>query len=386
MVRMKICMFTSSFLPTIGGLQYQVKWLAEGIAEQGEEIYLLTPNNASAYIEQKNGYPKNVNLNFRSVSPTNPKSHFVNVFKLRNAIAEIKPDIIHLHSALPDGLYGILANSFKKIPLIITSHGADVVKIKEIDYGYRLNPVYSLLIRCTLKACDKHTVVSDAMIKYASDAGSVYDDVIVIPNGAPPRKYVSEEKINEIREKYGISPDEKTLLTLSGMRPMKGLEYLLRAMPEILRENHNTRLIMTGKGECTGQFERLVNKLNIAKKVNFVGFIQEEEKLALIKLCDIFCMPSVFEPFGIVLLEASQFERAIVASNVGGIPDIIEDGKTGLLVPPKKPNEISKAINLLLLDEDLRLRLGKEAGKVVKEFDMKNIADRYISLYKEVIR
>ena len=376
---MKICMFTSSFLPTIGGLQYQVKWLAEGIAEQGGEIYLLTPHNVSAYIEIKNNeYPKNINLNFG-------KNYLQNIIKLRRTLKQINPDIIHTHAVIPDGLYVLLARGLSKTPLIITSHGIDIVKIKEINYGYRLNPVYSLIIKGVLKRCDEHVVVSNAMVKYASDAGSSKDKITMIPDGIPPKKNVSIEKINEVIKKYKIATDEKILLTLSGMRPIKGLEYLLRAMPKVLKENQNTRLIMACKGRYTTYLETLIGNLKIEDKVEFVGFVQGEEKLALIKLCDIFCMPSLFESFGITLLEASQFEKAIVASNTGGIPEIVESGKTGLLVPPKNLDEISKAINLLLADETLRTKLGKEAKKNVERFDVKKIANKYISLYKEMI-
>jgi glycosyltransferase involved in cell wall biosynthesis len=379
-------MFTSSFLPTIGGLQFQVKWLAEEIARQGEEVYLLTPKDAGKYIDkQQNDLPKNVDLNF-DTSSVRVKRYLCNTLKLLKAINKIKPDIIHVHCALPDGLYMVLAKFLQKTPLVITSHGADVVKIKEISYGYRLNPIYSLIIRSVLQLCDTHVLVSDAMIKYAHDAGSSNDKIAVIPNGIPPRKFVSEEKVNEVREKYGISPDEKILLTLSGMRPMKGLKYLLRAMPEILEENPNTRLIMAAKGRYMTYLKSLISNLNMRHGVKFLGFVHEEEKIALIKLCDIFCLPSVFEPFGIVLLEAMQFEKSIVASNAGGPPEVIENEKNGLLVPPKSPEAISKAINLLLADENLRTKLGKEASKHVKTFDIKNIAKKYISLYRETIK
>ena len=378
---MRICMFTSSFLPVIGGLQYQVKWLAEGIAEQGEEVYLLTPQDANSYIDQKkNGFPKNINLNLN-------KNHLLNILKVRKAINEIKPDIIHTHSALPDGLYATLANSFKGIPLIITSHGADVIKIKEINYGYRLNPIFSLIIKNILKRLNKHVVVSDAMIKYALDAGSSKDKIAVIPNGIPPKENVSEEKVNEVREIYGISPDEKILLTFSGMRPIKGLDYLITAMPMILKEHPESRLIMACRGEGYEHYlEGLIKNLNLKNGVSFIGFVQGEEKLALMESCDVFCLPSLMESFGIVLLEAMQFEKPIVASDTGGISEVIENARTGILVPPKRADELYKAINLLLTDKKLRERIGKNAGKRVRRFDIRKIANSYISLYEEVTK
>jgi len=374
---MKICMFTSSFLPTIGGLQYQVKWLAEGIAEQGEEIYLLTPNDASAYIEQKNDYPKNVNLTFG-------KSHFSNIIKFRKVIQQIKPDIIHAHTIIPDGFYVLLARGLSKTPLIITSHGIDIVKIKEINYGYRLNPIYSLIIKGILKRCDKHVVVSNAMIKYASDAGSSHDKIVVIPNGIPSRKEVAEEKVELIKEKYNLQ-DNYCILTLSGMRPIKGLEYLIRALPIVLKE-HNVHLLMACKGEYEAYIKALIEKFNLSKHITFLGFVSGEEKLALLKACDIFCIPSVFESFGIVILEAMQYGKPVIASEAGGMPEIIDNGKNGLLVPPKEPKKLADAICLLLDDENLRRTLGREAERSVNKYSIENVARRYIEIYEEVLR
>ena len=374
---MKICMFTSSFLPTIGGLQYQVKWLAEGIAEQGEEIYLLTPNDASAYIEQKNDYPKNVNLTFG-------KSHFSNIIKFRKVIQQIKPDIIHAHTIIPDGFYVLLARGLSKTPLIITSHGIDIVKIKEINYGYRLNPIYSLIIKGVLKRCDKHVVVSNAMIKYASDAGSSHDKIVVIPNGIPSRKEVAEEKVELIKEKYNLQ-DNYCILTLSGMRPIKGLEYLIRALPIVLKE-HNVHLLMACKGEYEAYIKALIEKFNLSKHITFLGFVSGEEKLALLKACDIFCIPSVFESFGIVILEAMQYGKPVIASEAGGMPEIIDNGKNGLLVPPKEPKKLADAICLLLDDENLRRTLGREAERSVNKYSIENVARRYIEIYEEVLR
>ncbi len=374
---MKICMFTSSFLPTIGGLQYQVKWLAEGIAEQGEQIYLLTPNDASACIEIKDEYPKNINLNFG-------KSYLQNIMNLRRTLKQINPDIIHAHTIIPDGFYVLLARGLSKTPLIITSHGIDIVKIKEINYGYRLNLVYSLIIKGVLKRCNKHIVVSNAMIKYASDAGSSHDKIVVIPNGIPPRKEVAEEKVELIKEKYNLQ-DNCCILTLSGMRPIKGLEYLIRALPIVLTK-HNVHLLMACRGEYEAHIKALIEKFNLSKHITFLGFVSGDEKLALLKACDIFCIPSVFESFGIVILEAMQYGKPVVASEAGGMPEIIDNGKNGLLVPPKESKKLADAICLLLDDENLRRTLGREAERSVNKYSIEIVAQKYIKVYEEVLR
>ena len=384
---MKICMLTSSFLPTIGGMQMQAKWLAEGIAEQGEEVYLLTPNDTTYYIDQKeNGFPKNINLNFKDISPINLKGHVANIFKLRKAISKINPDIIQAFSPLPDGLYVILTRCHKKIPLIVRSHGEDIVKIKEINYGYRLNPIYSNIIKFVLKRCDRHVCNSDATIRYALEAGSSKEKIRKIHNCIPPPRELKEREIEKIREKYKTFSDGKIILTLSGMRTLKGLDYLIKAMPEVLKEHPSTHLILTSKGEEYEKYLRnLIKKLGIERGVTFAGFVAGDEKHALLKISDIFCIPSVYDSFPTAILEAMQYGTAIVASNVGGIPEAIENGKTGLLTPPKNPSELSMAINLLVSDDKMRERIGIEAKETVKEFSIQNIAKEYINLYGQAI-
>ena len=379
MVRMKICMFTSSFLPTIGGLQYQVKWLAEGIAEQGEEMYLLTPNDASAYIEQKNGFPKNVNLAFG-------KSHFLNIIKVRKAIQHIKPDVVHVPSVIPDGFYAVIATFSMNVPIVITSHGIDIVTIKEIGYGYRLNPIYAMIIKAVLRRCNKHVVVSESMMPFAIDAGSSMDRLCKIHDIAPPgKRNISTQAIEKVRKKYNIN-NSKTILTLSGMRPIKGLEYLIRAMPIILEKNPDTRLLMTCRGEYGEHIRNLVLKMGIQDNVDFIGFIEGEEKDVLTCICDVFCMPSLYESFGIAILDVMQYGTAVVASDTGGIPEIIENGENGLLCKPKDHVQLAESINALLEDTELNRRIGAAGKSSMHRFDVERISDEYISIYEGVVK
>jgi len=372
-------MFTSSFLPTIGGLQYQVKWLAEGIAEHGEQVYLLTPNDASAYIEQKNGFPKNVNLEFG-------KSHFLNIIKVRKAIQHIKPDVVHVPSVIPDGFYAVIATFSMNVPIVITSHGIDIVTIKEIGYGYRLNPIYAMIIKAVLRRCNKHVVVSESMMPFAIDAGSSMDRLCKIHDIAPPgKRNISTRAIEKVRKKYNIN-NSKTILTLSGMRPIKGLEYLIRAMPIVLEKNPDTRLLMTCRGEYEDHIRNLVLKMGMQDNVDFIGFIEGEEKDVLTCICDVFCMPSLYESFGIAILDVMRYGTAVVASDTGGIPEIIENGKNGLLCKPKDHVQLAESINALLEDTELNRRIGVAGKSSMHRFNVERISDEYITIYEEVVK
>ena len=170
------------------------------------------------------------------------------------------------------------------------------------------------------------------------------------------------------------------------MRPIKGLEYLIRAMPIILEKNPDTRLLMTCRGEYEDYIRNLVLKMGIRDNVDFIGFIEGEEKDVLTCICDVFCMPSLYESFGIAILDVMQYGTAVVASDTGGIPEIIENGKNGLLCKPKDHVQLAESINALLEDTELNGRIGAAGESSMYRFDVERISDEYISIYEKVVK
>ena len=190
----------------------------------------------------------------------------------------------------------------------------------------------------------------------------------------------------KIRERYGISPQDYVLLSLSGIRPIKGIEYLVKAMPKILKFFPDTKLILACKGEEYEKYIRdIVNSLKLEQNVKFIGFVTDEiEKLCLIRTCDIFCQPSLLEAFGLAILEAMREGKVVVASIPGGI-NIIDDGKNGLLVPPRNPESFADAVIKVLSNKEFRKRIEDSAMEDIKEFDIQRTAEQYISLYKALV-
>jgi len=378
---MKVCMISSSFLPTIGGLQFQVKWLAEELANRGIEIYLLSYSDGEKFIDiQKSGFPKFINMNDRN--------SFLRFIKLYKIIREISPDILHIHMAemIAFEISVLKTFGFIKLPFLITSHGMDIMVDKEINYGFRLKLINSLAIKYMLSKSSRHVIVGKSMRRFALDAGSKSNKILEINNGIPTRKNVSPDALNEVKHKYQIFPNENILLSLSGLRPLKGLEYLFRAMPIILGKCPNTRLLLACKGRGYEKYLRdLVKKLGIEKNVNFIDFIQGEEKYALIKLCDVFCKPSLLEACSVAILEAMQQGKVVVASVPGG-RDIITHDRNGLLTKPKDVSDIAEKIIKILTDRNLKARIERQAEEDVKKFAIQKTAQEYISLYYEVCK
>src|SRR3989338_3384241 len=231
-VDMRICMISASFLPVVGGVQFQVKYQAEAIAREGVELFFLSYADGQQFLNKtNNGFPEFVRLN--------KKNPIIGTFELFRLIKKISPDVIHVQSAEMQAfqiaflkLLGLIQQ-----PFIITSYGVDIMTSEEIGYGFRLKSHLNLIIRFILRKAAKHVIIGKLMQKFALEAGSAPDKIIEINNAISlEKKEISEEKSSLILEKFNITPETTLLFSLSGMRSLKGLEYLVQAMPLIIKK------------------------------------------------------------------------------------------------------------------------------------------------------
>ena len=188
------------------------------------------------------------------------------------------------------------------------------------------------------------------------------------------------------------STSVKTILFVGRLIERKGVEYLIQAMPYVLRKV-KARLVIVGEGHRRPFLEELVAREGLKDVVQMVGKVSEESLKRWYEICDVFVLPAVVdskgdtEGLGVVLLEALSYGKPVVASNVGGIPDIVIDGQTGLLVPEKDPKALGDAIVYVLTHEHFSQRLGEKGRKYVEEqFGWEKITDKLIDLYRNAIR
>ncbi|MEK7658895.1 MAG: glycosyltransferase family 4 protein [Patescibacteria group bacterium] len=372
-------MISASFLPATGGVQFQVKYLSEALAEKGVELFLLSFNDGKRFLNKKsNGFPVLIKLDNKGI--------IYGTIELWRKIKEISPDVIHVHSAETQAFQIAFLKTFGfiKQPFIITSHGVDIMIQPEINYGFRLRPFINPIIRFILKKSAKHVIVGGCMKKYALDAGSKPEKIIEINNGVPLlKKEISAENVASVLNKFKIGT-EPVLFSLSGMRPLKGIEYMVKAMPKIIKEFPSAKLILSGRLNKFGkQIKDLVDSMNLEKNIQFVGVIEdEEEKLILLRRADIFCKPSLLEACSVAIIEALKEGKAIVASIPGGI-DIINDNVNGLLVKVKDSDDFAAKVINILKDNNLRKKIELGAEERAKFFDIEKIAIQYISLYEK---
>lgn len=202
-------------------------------------------------------------------------------------------------------------------------------------------------------------------------------DIKVIPNGIDLKEWNIKEKI-ELKGEFNIA-------FWGILHPLKGVDKLIKAFS--LCNNINTHLYIVGDGSFKKNYEELVNSLGLKKKVTFTGYLNHEKLSILANSVDFCVFPSLYEPFGNMILEAMACGKPVIALKNGGPEDIITNGKEGYLVNTRDPKEISQKIDILLQSNELRRNMGCEGYKKVKEkFQIKIIGNEYKKLYSNLLR
>jgi len=213
--------------------------------------------------------------------------------------------------------------------------------------------------------------------------------VVVIPNGVNIIRFNPKFQGDEVRGKYGLG-NSPVILFVGRLHPQKGVDFLLKSIPLVQKRVTDVKLLVVGPltgGPFEERLRRLISKLRL-RNVIFTGTVDVFEELPKIyAACNVFSCPSAWgEAFGNVAIEAMASGKPVVATRSGGLPEIVEDGKVGYIVPRMREKELARALIEILEDEDLQKRMGRAARKRAEEsFSWDTVATRYIKLYEEVI-
>lgn len=301
------------------------------------------------------------------------------VWRLRHEINEINPDIVH--AVVSGTSYSTVVTLLqKKYPTLLSVRG---IISKEAKFNRGITRIFDMLIEIpyemyALSKVSNIIVCSPQMKVMVGERTS--SKIYVIPNGVD---------FDEI-QKIGTEDKFKhpAILFMGTYSVKKGIDILLNAVPIIRKEIPSLHVYIAGKSvseEEDKNLKKLAEELNIEENVSFLGFISGAEKYAYYKSADIYVHPSRYEPFGVVLLEAMACGKPIVASRVGGIPFVVEDGKTGLLFKSENVEELAEKVMLLLRNKELRVKMGKAGRERAKLFTWERSAEMTVEVYKEVI-
>jgi glycogen(starch) synthase len=303
---------------------------------------------------------------------------------------EFKYDVIVAHDWL-SLISGITIKRELGIPLVFHVHSTE----KGRTLGNGSDVVSNIEQRGGLMA-DMIVTVSEAMKSELIDLGFPKEKIQVCYNGVDPKKYsrgeVSDEKVREVRQKYGVGDNDLMALFVGRLVWIKGVDKLIRAMPQVLQTIPNLKLVIVGLGDMQEYLEKLVQTLKLQDVVKFrFEFISEEERIAHYAACDVAAFPSLYEPFGIVALEAMSMGKPVVvgAAGISGMKEsVVPNGQDqcGFHVNPEDPADIAWGLINAMQDPQRKEWLGKNGRKIVLErFSWNVIAKKTAELYLNLL-
>ncbi len=286
---------------------------------------------------------------------------------------------------------GITVKRELGLPLVFHVHSTE--KGRTLGNG---SDVISNIERRGAQMADYVVTVSNAMKGELMELGFPAEKIRVCYNGVDPQKYsmeqVSKEKIKEVRQTYGIKENDLMALFVGRLVWVKGVDKLVMAMPHVLEKVPNAKLVVVGLGEMQSYLEKLVNDLKLNDVVKFrFEFIPEEERIAHYAACDVAVFPSLYEPFGIVVLEAMSMEKPVVvgATGISGMREsVISKGpnQCGFHVNPNDPADIAWGIVNSVKNPNQKVFLGQNGRKrVLQEFSWDVIAKKTAQVYSGLL-
>jgi len=278
-----------------------------------------------------------------------------------------KPDLLHSHFAYPDG-YGMLKLVDRwNIPLVAHLRGAFRVATGEATFKTIKKKLMEVLERADLIFTVSHSVKEEYALM-----GVSREKMVVMPNGVnsslfyPMKQDEARDRLPpELREETG-----KLILFVGYLRKRKGVDHLIEAMPTIIKEHPDTRLILIGEGSLKNQLVKRSRELSIGNHITFLSNIPHTRMVNYINASELVVLPTLAEGRPNIVLEAMLCGKAVVATNVSGIPELVRDGKEALLIPPESSSQISGAVNQLLSDGTLGKEIGRNARARITELDL----------------
>jgi glycosyltransferase involved in cell wall biosynthesis len=286
-------------------------------------------------------------------------------------VREEKVDLIHAHE-FDANVHGMVVAAFAGIPMVATVHGRSYFWEKaRRRAAYRLVSRYAQMV-----------AVSEDLKRFLIDqVGIRQNRVQVIYNGVDESAGFDRNDVAQYKKDLGVPHDDMVVGVIGNLYPIKGHTYLLQAIPQILRTCPQTSFLFIGRGELEVPLKTQVKELGVEEKVRFLGLRQDIP--TLLSVMDIFAMPSLSEGLSIALLEAMAAAKPVVATDVGGNPELVASGETGLLVPPSDADALAMKICELLQNRELASSLGANAlAKVNRDFTVDAMITKYERLYE----
>ncbi len=351
---MRIVQLNPYHYPYMGGIEHRVHEVSKRLSSKHEMIVLTGHLPGTEAEEERDGY-RIIRLPSRLVDFYNPP--FISTPGVLKALEKLDPDVVDFHYRWAPSYTKAMNQYCGK--WTFTFHNT-------YGEGHGLNRAVSLIndamfcrrIREQRVICITEFIKGDLIKRSFSP-----DKLEVIPPGI------------DLAEADGTEGDY--ILFIGRLVGTKGLPYLIRAMDLV-----DGKLLIVGEGPDRRRLEALVRRTGLADKVGFTGRVSEDEKVRLLSNCKVFAMPSLFESYGLAVAEAMSWGKPVIASRVGGLPEVVGDG--GILCPPRDPMAIAIALNRLLKDDAVRREYARNARVHIQRFAWTNVVRDLEATYHKV--
>lgn len=385
---MNILIVTPYFPPLTGGVATYVDLCGRLLRRRGHQVsvivlgasHLITPRN-------NDNFPRVYDFYLRPPwVPAAPIRGFIaflvyfvpTLLKLAWFLKKQDIELIMIEYPVPDMYYFYVLKPLMKLKLIVGIHGDDILSLH-------------LLLRYERWLVKRMARGANWLLAHSSSLMSQAERLVGHLNGN--RSYLPcGIETNELRAlaKKDIAqfavPMRPYVLTVAKLYERKGLDVLLHAVEKISETVSGYRFVIVGDGPEELALKTLAVQLGIGDIVIFVGELQKEQIAKLYHHSEFFVLPSRSEPFGIVLLEAMAFGKAVIGTKVGGIPEFVTDGLNGILVPPNDPAILAESIILLINNPELRSKIAKNGFDLVeRQYDFRVIVGRYVELFQKIV-
>ena len=363
-----------------GGVGYHLLMLARYINKDFFELAFALPSDSHFYYKILKEGVKVYNLKI-SRNPWTFKN-LQAFYKLWKIIKKNDFDIVHTHTSV-GGFIGRVIAKIKGIPLVLWSIHGWAFNYPYGSLGRR--KFFKIIEKGLDHLTDYYIAVSKNMKQVGIEASITNSKKIkVIHHGIEITNKV-HTNLTTAKEEFGIDKNSPVIGTIGRLEPQKSVDDLIKAVSYLKDKYSNIKLILVGDGPLRKNLEELAQELNIKNNIIFTGWKKDVNKY--IACMDIFCFSSRWESFGIALLEAMRARKPIIATCVGGIPEIVENEKGGILVPPQSPKYLANAVDYLLFNKKVREKMGNyNKNQIKKKFDIRKVIRKYENFYKEIVK
>lgn len=309
-------------------------------------------------------------------------------------------DLVHTHTSKA-GVVGRLAARLAGVRAVVhTPHGhiyAPEARIQSVPRRRLLRAGFLWAERLAGRCGTLLVTLTEAEARETVALGlAPADRVVCVPNGVEAEEFArrpSAARVRALRRELGLPARARVIISVGRLSRVKGHRVLLEALAELVPAGGESsgrgdlHLLLVGEGPERGALAKQARSLGLAERVHFAGRRDREEVAALLHIAAVFVLPSYYEGFGIAVLEAQAAGVPVVASDVGGVREVLAGGRTGLLVPAGDPRALARAVGRVLEDRALARRLARAARKrVTEEFTVERMVERYREVYRKALR